>query len=263
MTELYTPRLLSERRGRVLLLTFSNPSARNAMHPDMYRSAYAIFKATAHDPDIGAVVLRGDGAHFCGGGDLRRLQQQRHLPPHTQAEHLDALHEWICAMRDCPQPVIAAAEGAVAGGGFSVALGCDLLVAAADARFAMSYVRIGLSPDGGGSDVLAKALPPQLALELLLDGDTCSAQRLHALGFVNRVTQPGDAVATALAWAARLADGPRQAQQRIKQLVHAARGRGHREQLDAERDAFVASLYGQECGEGIDAFLNKRTPRFH
>lgn len=263
MTEPSMPRLLSERRGRVLLLTLSNSQARNAMHPDMYRSAHAIFKAAAQDPDIGAVVLCGEGAHFCGGGDLRRLQQQRDLPPHTQAEHLDALHDWLVAMRDCPQPVIAAAEGAVAGGGFSVALGCDLLVAAADARFVMSYVRIGLSPDGGASDVLAQSLPPQLALELLLDGDTCSAQRLHALGLVNRVTPPGEAVATALAWAARLADGPRQAQQRIKQLVRAARGRSHRAQLDAERDAFVASLYGQECSEGIDAFLNKRKPRFH
>jgi len=263
MTETSMPRLLSERRGRVLLLTLSNPRARNAMHPDMYRSAHAIFKATAQDEDIGAVVLCGEGAHFCGGGDLRRLQQQRDLPPQTQAEHLDALHDWVGAMRECPQPVIAAAEGAVAGGGFSVALGCDLLVAAADARFVMSYVRIGLSPDGGGSDALANALPSQLALELLLDGDTCSAQRLHALGLVNRVTPPGEAVATALAWAARLADGPRQAQQRIKQLVHAARGRSHRAQLDAERDAFVASLYGPECGEGFDAFLTKRTPRFH
>ncbi len=263
MTEPSTPRLLSERRGRVLLLTLSNPQARNAMHPDIYRSAHAIFKATAQDLDIGAVVLCGDGAHFCGGGDLRRLQQQRALPPHTQAEHLDALHDWVGAMRECPQPVIAAAEGAVAGGGFSVALGCDLLVAAADARFMMSYVRIGLSPDGGGSDALARALPSQLALELLLDGESCSAQRLHELGLVNRVTPPGEAVATALAWATRLADGPRQAQQRIKQLVHAARGRVHRAQLDAERDSFVASLYGPECGERIDAFLNKRTPRFH
>ncbi len=263
MTEPSTARLLSERRGRVLLLTLSNPQARNAMHPDMYRSAHRIFRAAAQDPNIGAIVLCGEGTHFCGGGDLRRLQQQRELEPHTQAEHLDALHDWVTAMRECPQPVIAAAEGAVAGGGFSVALGCDLIVAASDARFVMSYVRVGLSPDGGGSDVLARALPFQLALELLLDGDTCSAQRLHEFGLVNRVTPPGEAVAAALAWATRLADGPRQAQQRIKYLVHAARGRSHRAQLDAERDAFVASLYGPECGEGIDAFLNKRAPRFH
>ena len=257
-----TARLLSERRGRVLLLTLSNPAVRNAMHPDMYREARETLRAVADDDGIGAIVLCGDGPHFCGGGDLRRLQHQRTLAPQTQADHLDALHDWVQAMRACPQPVIAAVEGAAAGGGFSVALGCDLVVAAEDAVFVMSYVRVGLSPDGGGSDALARALPPQVALELLLDGGPTSAQRLQSLGLVNRVVPRGLAVATALEWADRLAAGPRAAQQRIKQLVYAAPDRGHREQLDAERDAFVASLYGAECAEGIDAFLAKRKPAF-
>jgi enoyl-CoA hydratase/carnithine racemase len=256
-------RLLSERRGRVLLLTIHNPEARNALHPSLYPQATAIFRQACDDEGLGAIVLCGDGAHFCGGGDLRRLQQQRERPPETQAEILDHLHDWIEAMRACPQPVIAAVEGAAAGGGFSVALGCDLIVAAEDARFVMSYVRIGLSPDGGGSDALARALPPQAALELLLDGDVATASRLHALGLVNRIVPAGMAMATALEWAERLAAGPRSAQQRIKQLVYAARGRGHRAQLDAERDAFVAGLYGPECGEGIAAFLGKRKPSFH
>ncbi|WP_189689582.1 oxepin-CoA hydrolase, alternative type [Pseudorhodoferax aquiterrae] len=256
------PRLLSERRGRVLLLTISQPEARNALHPSLYPQATKHFRDAGADDGLGAIVLCGDGAHFCGGGDLRRLQQQRGQPAEGQRQILDALHDWIEAMRACPLPVVAAVEGAAAGGGFSVALGCDLIVAAEDARFVMSYVRIGLSPDGGGSDALARALPPQAALELLLDGDVATAQRLHALGLVNRLAPPGQALATALAWAERLAQGPRAAQQRIKQLVHAARGRGHRAQLDAERDAFVASLYGPEAGEGIAAFLDKRKPTY-
>lgn len=254
--------LLSERRGRVLLLTISQPALRNALHPSLYPEATRHFRAAAEDESVGAIVLCGDGAHFCGGGDLRRLQQQRTQPADGQRQILDALHDWVQAMRACPLPVIAAVEGAAAGGGFSVALGCDLIVAAEDARFVMSYVRIGLSPDGGGSDALARALPPQAALELLLDGGTATPERLHALGLVNRVVPPGQAVATALSWAERLAAGPRTAQRQIKQLVHAARGRGHRAQLDAERDAFVASLYSPECGEGIAAFLDKRPARF-
>jgi len=256
-------RLLHERRGRVLLLTISQPALRNALHPSLYPEAAQHFRDAAGDESLGAIVLCGEGAHFCGGGDLRRLQQQRTQAEAGQLQILDALHDWVEAMRACPLPVIAAVEGAAAGGGFSVALGCDLIVAAEDARFVMSYVRIGLSPDGGGSDALARALPPQAALELLLDGDVATAQRLHALGLVNRIAPPGQAVATALAWAERLAAGPRTAQQRIKQLVHAARGRGHRAQLDAERDAFVASLYGPEAGEGIAAFLDKRKPTYH
>ena len=256
------PRLLSERRGRVLVLTISNPAARNAMSPDLYRTGFPAFRDAAADDGIGAIVLTGAGEHFCGGGNLNRLLAQRSLPASEQHAHLDALHDWVMAMRECPKPVIAAVEGAAAGGGFSVCLGCDLIVAAEDAKFVMSYVKIGLSPDGGGSDSLAETLPPQAALEILLDGGTVSAARLNALGVVNRVVPRGKALVEALAWAERLAQGPARAQARIKQLVYAARGRTRRAQLDAERDAFVESLYGEECGEGITAFLEKRTARF-
>lgn len=255
-------RLLAERRGRVLVATISNPAARNALSPDLYRAAIPLFRDAAADPGIGAIVLTGEGEHFCGGGNLNRLLAQRDLPPDTQRGHLDAFHDWISALRACPQPVIAAVEGAAAGGGFSVCLACDLIVAADDAKFVMSYARIGLSPDGGGSDALAQALPPQAALEILLDAAPIAAARLHQLGIVNRVVPRGRALGEALAWAERLAQGPAGAQGRIKALVHAARTRGHRAQLDAERDAFVTSLYSDECGEGIAAFLDKRAPRF-
>jgi enoyl-CoA hydratase/carnithine racemase len=255
-------RLLSQRLGRVLLLTISNPALRNAMSPDLYRVAAAAFREASADDGLGAIVLAGEGKHFCGGGNLNRLLAQRGLPPESQAGHLDALHDWVSLIRACPKPVIAAVEGAAAGGGFSLCLGCDLIVAAEDAKFVMSYVKAGLSPDGGGSDALAHAVPPQTALEILLDGAPVTAARLHALGVVNRVVPAGKAVEEALAWAARLANGPAAAQARIKQLVYAARGRAHRAQLDAERDAFVASLYGDECGEGIAAFLEKRPARF-
>ena len=249
-------RLIVRQDGPVLVLTISNPAVRNAMHPSLYRAAVDTLRRAADDRTVRAILLTGEGDHFCGGGDVKRLAAQRALPPETQAAHLDVLHEWVMAMHDAPQPVIAAVEGAAAGGGFSVCLGCDLIVAAEDAKFVMSYVKLALTPDGGGSDSLARALPPQMALELLLDGGVCTAVRLHALGVVNRVVPRGDAFATAMAWSQRLAAGPADAQARIKQLVHAARGRSRRAQLDAERDAFVDSLYSDACGEGIASFLN-------
>ncbi len=255
-------RLLSQRHGRVLMLTISNPSLRNAMSPDMYPAAAKLFRDASPDDGIGAIVLAGEGMHFCGGGNLKRLQAQRGQPPESQARNLDALHGWVLAMRACAKPVVAAVEGAAAGGGFSIALGCDLIVAAEDAKFVMSYVKAGLSPDGGGSDALAHALAPQSALEFLLDGAPIATARLHALGIVNRVVAPGKAVDTALEWATRLASGPAAAQARIKQLVYGARGRSQQAQLDAERDAFIESLYSEECGEGIAAFLEKRPARY-
>jgi len=251
-------RLLARRDGAVLVLTISNPPARNAMHPSLYRAAVEVLREAAGDRAVRAIVLVGEGDHFCGGGDLRRLAWQRGRPNQEQAAHLDVLHDWVMAMHDAPQPVIAAVEGAAAGGGFSICLGCDLIVAAEDARFVMSYVRLALTPDGGGSDSLARALPPQMALELLLDGDVCDVARLHALGVVNRVVPRGEALATAMAWAQRLAEGPFDAQADIKRLVHAARGRSRRAQLDAERDAFVRHLHGEACGAGIAAFLEGR-----
>jgi enoyl-CoA hydratase/carnithine racemase len=256
------PRLLSERRGRVLLVAISNPAARNAISPDLYRTALPMFRAAAADDGIGAIVLTGEGEHFCGGGNLNRLLAQRSLPPSTQFDHLNVFHDWIMSMRECPKPIIAAVEGAAAGGGFSVCLGCDLIVAAEDAKFVMSYVKIALSPDGGGSDALAYALPPQAALELLLDGAPISAARLQTLGIVNRVVPRGAALAEALRWAECLAQGPSFAQARIKELVYAGRGRAPRAQLDAERDAFIEGLYHDECGEGIAAFLEKRPARW-
>ena len=255
-------RLIAQRNGRVLTLTISNPALRNAMTPDLYAAAGAAFRDASSDDGIGAIVLAGEGKHFCGGGNLNRLLAQRELPRESQARHLDALHDWVSAMRACPKPIIAAVEGAAAGGGFSICLGCDLIVAAEDAKFVMSYVKAGLSPDGGGSYALAHALPPQAALEMLLDGAPVTAARLHALGIVNRVVASGMALDEAMTWARRLAEGPAAAHARIKRLVHAARGRPHRAQLDAERDAFVESLYGDECAEGIAAFLEKRAPRF-
>ena len=255
-------RLIARTHGRVLALAISNPALRNAMTPELYAAARAAFAEASADEGVGAIVLSGDGAHFCSGGNVHRLAAQRSFPRESQARHIDALHDWVLGMRACAKPIIAAVEGVAAGAGFSLALGCDLIVAAEDAKFVMSYAKVGLSPDGGGSDALAHALPAQAALELLLEGTPATAARLHALGVVNRVVASGTALAEATAWAERLAQGPAAAHARIKALVYAARGRPYREQLDAERDAFVESLYGDECGEGIAAFLEKRAPHF-
>ena len=255
-------RLVASRAGRVLLITLSNPALRNALSPDLYAVAASAFREASGDAATGAIVLTGEGEHFCAGGNLNRLAAQRGLPRESQARHIDALHEWIEAMRTCAKPIVAAVEGVAAGAGFSICLACDLIVASESAKFVMSYAKVGLSPDGGASFALAGALPPQAALELLLDAQPVGAARLHELGIVNRVVAKGAALAAATGWAERLAAGPVEAHARIKALVYAAGSRSHRAQLDAERDAFVESLYGDECGEGIAAFLEKRAARF-
>lgn len=257
------PRLHVERDGRVLTLTIDNPAARNALAPDMYREGAQALREAAADPDVGAVLLAGRGTDFCAGGNLQRLQANRERPRATQRAAIEGLHDWVRALRDCPRPVIAAVEGAAAGAGCSLVLACDLIVAADDARFVMAYVRVGLSPDGGGTWTLPRLLSHQVAMEMLLEGGSLPAARLHALGVVNALVPAGQALAAARERAARLADGPLSTIARIKRLARDGQVASLDDHLDAERDSFVESLHAPEAGEGIAAFLGKRPPRWH
>uniref|UniRef100_UPI0025E5A786 enoyl-CoA hydratase family protein n=1 Tax=Rhodoferax sp. UBA5149 TaxID=1947379 RepID=UPI0025E5A786 len=177
-------------------------------------------------------------------------------------QSIEALHDWIEAIRTFPKPVIAAVEGAAAGAGFSLALACDFIVAANDAAFIMAYSNIALSPDGGASWSLARALPRQLVTELLMCGERVTTQRLHELGLVNRMTPPGAALSEALALATRLNDRAPNALASIKTLINDAVHVTLVEQLARERDHFVRNLHHANAGIGISAFLTKTTPRF-
>ncbi|HWS73679.1 MAG TPA: enoyl-CoA hydratase [Quisquiliibacterium sp.] len=255
-------RLLVERQGPVLVLTISNPEARNALHPDIYAAGRAALESLAGDASIRAVVLGGEGRVFCAGGNLNRLLENRGRDPAVQMDSIEGFHGFVRAIRACDRPVIAAVEGAAAGGGFSLALSCDQIVAAADAKFVMSYVRIGLTPDGGGSWFLGTRLPFPLAYELLATAAPIEAARLHALGLVNRVTDPGQALAAALEHARRLAEAPAGVLARLKRLADSAPAHSLPAHLERERDNFVESLFHADAGEGITAFLEKRPPRF-
>lgn len=257
-----TAQLLVERQGAVLVLTLSNPQARNALHPDMYATGAQAFAELADDPSVRAVVITGEGPMFCAGGNLNRLQENRGRDPSVQMASIDGFHTLVRAIRNCDRPVIAAVEGAAAGGGFSLALACDQIVAAADARFVMAYVRIGLTPDGGGSWFLGTRLPFPIAYELLATGAPIDAARLHSLGIVNRVVERGSAFTSAMELARQLAEGPADVLARLKRLLDAAPRSRLTTHLDDERDNFVESLYQADAGEGIGAFLEKRPPRF-
>lgn len=243
-----------------LVLTLSNPGARNALHPDMYAAAIEAIDSAERDPALRAIVLTGADGFFCSGGNLNRLLENRAKDPSVQAESIDRLAAWITALRESSKPVIAAVEGAAAGAGFSLALAADLLVAADDAKFVMSYARVGLTPDGGGSWFLARALPRALATELMLEGKPIGAPRLAELGVVNRIAKHGAALDTALAWADELAKIAPNSVARIKGLVNVADAQSLAEHLVTERDSFVASLHHRDGLEGITAFLEKRTP---
>jgi enoyl-CoA hydratase/carnithine racemase len=254
--------LKSRSEGRTMVLTLSNPDHRNALGPEIYAAGVEALNAADSNPEVRSVVITGTGSTFCAGGNLQRLLDNRAKPPEVQAQSIEGLHGWIEAIRTFPKPVIAAVEGAAAGAGFSLALACDFIIAADNAVFVMAYSSVALSPDGGGTWSLARALPRQLVSELLMCGERIGAARLHELGVVNRVTPAGAALDEALALAARLNERAPNALASIKELVNDAADTPLVRQLAAERDHFVRNLHHGNGAIGIQAFLAKQPPRY-
>ncbi len=254
--------LLIDRKGSTLVLTFSNPGFRNALGPEMYESTMQAFDDVEKDASIRAVVLTGADGMFCAGGNLNRLLENRNQPPQVQADSIDGLNRMTRAITSCTRPVIAAVEGFAAGAGMSLALACDMIAAGHGAKFVMAYVKVGLSPDGGGSWFASRSLPKQAASELMMEGGAWPASRLHALGVINTLVDDGKALAAALEHATRLAALSPHSIARIKALIGQAADATLEQHLIHERDSFVTCLHHANGGEAISAFLEKRPARF-
>jgi enoyl-CoA hydratase/carnithine racemase len=168
----------------------------------------------------------------------------------------------IRAIRNCSKPVIAAVEGGAAGAGLSIALACDMLVVAQNAFFSVTYVKVGLTPDGGVTAFLSEFFSRQMLTEMCLTGDRITGERLHAMGAVNRLVEKGAALDEAIALAERLATGPARASARIKTLCANAFSADLDAQMELEAQLMVESQGDDEAAEGIGAFLDKRTPDF-
>jgi enoyl-CoA hydratase/carnithine racemase len=254
--------LHAERRDGALVLTISHPSSRNTLSEQVFAAIIESLDHAETDASVHCVVLRGDGAHFCAGGNVRALLRNRDADPSVQGAMLQGFHDVVEALRVFPKPVIACVEGAAAGGGFSLALACDLIVAAEDATFILSYGRIGLSPDGGASWQLMQRMPRNLVLQLLWLNEPISAQQLHAHGIVNWVTGSGQALAKALETAERIGQCAPNAVASAKELVNQWPERSLAQQLDAERAHFLDNLFDANGAEGLQSFLDKRPARF-
>jgi enoyl-CoA hydratase len=239
-----------DRSGRVLVITIEREEKRNAINAEVTEGIDAAMNELADDPDLWCGILTGGPRFFCAGADLAAGPGEP-----TPRGGIAGL-----IRRDRVKPLIAAVEGFALGGGLELVLCCDLVVAAADARFGLPEVKRGLMPDFGGAFRIVRALPPNIARELLLTGDDLSADRAAALGFVNRVTAPGAALDGALALAERVcANAPLAIRAALGTSAQAARGDETR--LWAYSNARHAELLAsQDVAEGIAAFFGKRPP---
>lgn len=195
--------LLTERHGHTLVLTMSDPATRNALSAQLFAAGIEAIGVAESDPGLRCLVLQGAGGHFSAGDDVAGLRERRAGDLTSQMQRLEHFHQFIEALRSCPKPVIAAVEGEAAGGGFSLALGCDLIVAAEDARFMLSQAHLGLTPDGGASWQLAQGLPRPLAQQAIWLGEVLGARQLLRQGLVAQVCDHGKALADACALADR------------------------------------------------------------
>lgn len=253
-----TASLKSHSQGQTMVLSISNPENRNALGPEIYAAGVEALNVAESNPEIHSVVITGEGRHFCAGGNLQRLLSNRQQSREVQAQSIEGLHNWIETIRAFPKPVVAAVEGACAGAGFSLALACDMLVAAQDSVFVMAYSNVGLSPDGGATWSLTRAMPRGTAMQLLLVGERTTSDRLHQLGVVTQVCGSGEALSCALELTDKLNARAPNALASIKELVNDALTTSLHTQLAAERDHFVSNLHHPNGGEGISAFLDKR-----
>ncbi|MFF9041195.1 enoyl-CoA hydratase/isomerase family protein [Streptomyces sp. NPDC014892] len=246
-------------------ITLNRPEAMNAIAPDQRERLIHLLSEASADPTVRAVVITATGRGFCAGADLRGTGggggATRVAGDVARVIRLGA-QRLVAAVLDCEKPVIAAVNGTAAGLGAHLALACDLVLAAEEARFIEVFVRRGLVPDGGGAYLLPRLVGPQRAKELMFFGDALSAADAYRLGLVNRVVPAQDLEKTAREWAERLAAGPTRAIALTKHLVNAS--------LDTDRaTAFAAEAAAQEINmttadaqEGVKSFVERRNPRY-
>ena len=256
-TELHTSRTDS-----TLVIAISGPETRNALHPDMVAAAIEILSTAERDDTIRAIILTGTDNCFCSGIDLHHLVEIRARGKTAQIDSSDSLQTWIETIRNCTKPTIAAVEGAAIGSGLALALACDLLVAGASAQFMAANARVGLTPDSSASWLLTRALPRQLATEMLVTGKSIDAKRLYKIGMVNRVVADGTALDAALILADELAHLAPNVTTSIKTLIIEAQDKSLVQHFENEKHNFIESLNHRNSQEGISAFLAKRNPDF-
>ncbi len=253
-----------EMRDAVAVITLNRPAALNALTVEVGREFRAAL-AEARERGARAVVLTGAGRAFCAGGDLREMRQLAEKEGRIEAffdEPLRMIHDCVRLIRETPLPVIAAVNGVATGGGCNFALACDIVLAAESAQFNQAFVKVGLTPDCGGTFILPRLVGWKRAAELLMTGDMVDARRAAEMGMINRVVPDAELMAEALNLASRLAAAPTAALGRIKKMLDASAANDLNAQLELEHEAQLQSGQTKDFGEGVAAFIEKRPPKF-
>jgi enoyl-CoA hydratase/carnithine racemase len=245
--------VLTERRERILLITINRPDQRNAVNAAVAEGIAAAMDELDSDDGLSVGVLTGAGKGFCAGMDLKAFVTGER--PWAGDRGFAGITQ-----RASTKPLIAAIEGFAVAGGLEVALACDLIVAARGARLGIPEVKRSLVAAGGALLRLPRVLPRTIAMELALTGDPIDAERAHELGFVNRLTDPGAAVAGALERAETIAANGPLALAATKRILTEAADWSDAEFFDRQREISDPVFASDDAREGATAFAEKRAP---
>jgi len=251
--------LLVEKLGPVLSLTLNRPESLNAFSPEMIFGLTNTIREAQTNADLQVIVLYGAGRSFSAGGDVKTMGQ---ASSEQIYEHIGRLNELILTMKATEKPIIAAVHGFAAGAGFNLALACDMIIAAEDSKFALSFSQVGLVSDGGGSYFLPKLIGPHLAKQLFFSAEPISAEQLHQLGVVNFLFPVEKLQEETTKLALKLAHGPGKAFGKQKKLIEQSFTASLDEILEQERLIQTLMVQTEDHHEGIAAFKEKRKPQF-
>jgi 2-(1,2-epoxy-1,2-dihydrophenyl)acetyl-CoA isomerase len=255
-----------EIKERVARIVLNRPETYNALDRTMVDELWQALESLGRDPGVRAVILTGAGKAFCSGGDVGAMEafieEGVHPPSVMFQDFVRRLHGIIVEIRRMPKPVIGAVNGVAAGGGFSLALACDLIIASDAARFTLAYTRLGVPPDGGSTFFLPRLLGPARAAELIYLNPLLSARDALEWGLVTEVVAAEDLHGKSLEMAKDLARGPTQTYAMVKSLLNGTWNNTLETQLEEERRHIMAASLMDDFKEGVAAFQAKRPPQF-
>lgn len=251
--------LLVSIEGSIMSLTLNRPDSLNAFSPDMILGLQEAIKEAETNPEVRVIVVSGAGRSFTAGGDVKTMGESSATQVY---DHIGRLNQLILAMKETEVPIIAAVHGFAAGAGFNLALACDLIIAAQDSKFALSFSQVGLISDGGGSYFVTRLLGSHLAKQFFFSGEPVSAERLYRLGVINHLVPLENLQEETIKFASRLAQGPTKAYGMMKKLINHSLTASLEEILEQERITQTMMVTTEDHQEGIAAFKEKRKPVF-
>lgn len=247
----------------VLTIVLNRPAKLNAFTEPMHLALRAAIRRAQDEAAIRAVLITGAGRAFCAGQDLGDRDPRRMGGPPDLGHTLETFYNpTLRLIRSLPKPVVAAVNGVAAGAGASLALTCDIVLAARSARFVQSFARVGLTPDAGSSWLLTRLLGEARAKALALTAEPVPAETAEGWGLIWRAVDDASLMEEARALALRLASGPTVGLGLTKLSIQAASVSSYDAQLDHERDAQRIAGRTADYAEGVAAFLEKRQPEF-